>query len=34
VHGAVAEQVEHADYAHTSFPTPPILARRRVAAVP
>jgi len=34
VHGAVAEQVEHADYTHTSVPTPPILARQRVAATP
>jgi hypothetical protein len=26
VHGAVAEQVEHADYPHTSFPTPPMVS--------
>jgi hypothetical protein len=25
VHGAVAEQVEHADYPHASFPTPPMV---------
>jgi hypothetical protein len=25
VHGAVAEQIEHANYPHASFPTPPMV---------
>jgi hypothetical protein len=33
VHGAVAEQIQYADYPHTSFPTAPILAARG-SAVP